>query len=137
MDLTLKDDASHAFTVVLKDKFGEVATAMGPLTVTSSDETVAVGTLSADQSLLTVAPAGAGKLGAAVITVADQSDNLSAVVNVTIVAGSPASIELTETPAPTAAAPAAAVAEASTSATPASDATAADAAPASSEPVAQ
>jgi hypothetical protein len=101
MDLTLKDDATKTFSVELKDKFGAVAQASGPLTVVSSDETIVLGTLSADGQSVTVAPAGAGKLGAATVTVSDEADSLSAVVNVTVVAGSPASIELTDTTAST------------------------------------
>lgn len=96
MDLTLKDDVTENFSVVLKDKFGAVTTAAQPVVVTSSDETVAVGTLSADGSTLSVATAGAGKLGTAIVTVTDAADSITAQVNVTVVAGAPASIELTD-----------------------------------------
>lgn len=101
MDLTLKDDASKTFAVVLKDKFGAVAQASGALSVASADESIAVATLSSDGQSLSVAAAGAGKLGTATVTVSDEADNVSAVVNVTVVAGSPASIELTEVAAST------------------------------------
>jgi hypothetical protein len=115
MDLTLKDDASKTFAVVLKDKLGVVAQASGALSVASSDESIVTATLSSDGQSVDVAAAGAGKLGTATVTVSDEADSVSAVVNVTVVAGSPASIELTEAVA------------ASTSTATATDSTAADA----------
>jgi hypothetical protein len=48
---------------------------------------------SADGLQLTVSPASADKLGAAAATVADASDNLSAVIDVSVVTGTAASIE--------------------------------------------
>lgn len=110
MDLILKDDTPVTFDVVAKDKFGVPTKPVGPLTVTSSDETIAKATLSADESQVVVEAAGAGKLGSAVITVADAAANgISSTLNVTVVAGSPASIELDEVAAaaPAAVAPAA------------------------------
>jgi formaldehyde-activating enzyme involved in methanogenesis len=49
-----------------------------------------------DGSQLTVMPAGAAKLVTANLMVSDAADSLSAVVNVTVVAGAPASLKLYE-----------------------------------------
>jgi hypothetical protein len=129
MDLTLKDDASKTFAVVLKDKFGAVTAATGALAVASSDETIVTAALSSDSQSVTVSPAGAGKLGAATVTVSDEADNVSAVVNVTVVAGAPVSIELDDTSATTDASASTATdtAAASTDAAAASDASTTDA----------
>ncbi|RKP44718.1 hypothetical protein [Pararobbsia silviterrae] len=92
MDLQLKDDAqAQQYSVVLKDKAGNVAAATGELTVSVSDSTVVTATLSADGSTVAIAP---GKIGSAVVTVSDAADELSASINVTVTAGTPASIEL-------------------------------------------
>lgn len=113
MSLTLRDDASQEFQVVLADKFGNTVASVPPLTVISSDDTVATATLSADGASLVVAAAGQGKLGSVQITVSDAADNLSIVTDVTVTAGTPVGIALVEVAAALAAAPVAApVAEA-------------------------
>jgi hypothetical protein len=94
MDLILKDDATAAFTIVVKDKFGAITAPSAPLTVSTTDSTVAVGTLSADGLTLDVSTPGAGKVGTAVVTVVDEADNISATLNVTVVPGVPVTIDL-------------------------------------------
>jgi hypothetical protein len=94
MDLILKDDATSAFSIIVKDKFGAITVPSVPLTVASSDGTVAVGTLSADGLTLDVSTPGAGKVGTAIVSVTDEAENITASVNVTVVPGVPVTITL-------------------------------------------
>ncbi len=112
MSLTLEAGAVEDFSVAFVDASGAPAAAPGDIGVTSSDDTIATGVLSADGKTLSVA-AVAGKVGSATIIV--LSGSLTASIDVSVVAGVATAIVLTDlglAPAPAATAPVAEVAPA-------------------------
>lgn len=89
------DDAEVVFPIGYVDKFGDPTTppaGANPLTVTADDAAQFVVAPTVDAAGLHIAPAGAGKLGVANVTVTDGTNSAS--LAVTIVSGAVAGISI-------------------------------------------